>query len=253
MNAIGLYTLTRREIERFFRVAIQSLVSPWLSAMLFILVFGKIVGSRIGLIAGVPYITFVLPGILMMNITMSAFMQTSSSLYFQRFLHHIEEMLVAPFSYGEMITGFIIGGIVRGITVGLSIFLTGIIFGAVTVLHPFWLLFYIVSVSLLFSLFGILIGLWAKGFESLALVPTFLITPLSFLGGMFHSITMLPSTIQYVILANPMFYLVDGLRYAMTGWSESNRLIGLVLILGGNIFLFFFVRNLFQRGWRIRT
>ncbi len=253
MNTIGLYTLIRREVERFFRVAIQSLVSPWVSAVLFILVFGKIVGSRIGLIEGIPYIQFVLPGILMMNVTMSAFMQTSSSLYFQRFLHHIEEMLVAPFSYGEMITGFIVGGVVRGVTVGFGIFLMGILFGATSILHPFWLLFYILFVSLLFSLLGILIGLWAKGFESLALVPTFLITPLSFLGGMFNSITMLPKTIQYVIRANPMFYLVDGLRYAMTGFSESNRTVGIFLIIGSTLFLFFFVRYLFQRGWRIRT
>ncbi len=253
MNTIGLYTLIRREVERFFRVAIQSLVSPWVSAVLFILVFGKIVGSRIGLIEGIPYIQFVLPGILMMNVTMSAFMQTSSSLYFQRFLHHIEEMLVAPFSYGEMITGFIVGGVVRGVTVGFGIFLMGILFGATSILHPFWLLFYILFVSLLFSLLGILIGLWAKGFESLALVPTFLITPLSFLGGMFNSITMLPKTIQYVIRANPMFYLVDGLRYAMTGFSESNRTVGIFLIIGSTLFLFLFVRYLFQRGWRIRT
>lgn len=253
MNTIGLYTLIRREVERFFRVAIQSLVSPWVSALLFILVFGKIVGSRIGLIEGIPYITFVLPGIVMMNVTMSAFMQTSSSLYFQRFLRHIEEMLVAPFSYDEMIVGFIVGGILRGLTVGVGVFLIGVLFGATSILHPFWLLFYIIFVSLLFSLLGILIGLWASGFESLALVPTFLITPLSFLGGMFNSITMLPKTVQYVIRANPMFYLVDGLRYAMTGFSESNRTIGIFLILGCTAGLFIVVRNLFQRGWRIRT
>jgi ABC-2 type transport system permease protein len=253
MNTIGLFTLIRREVERFFRVAIQSLVSPWVSAVLFILVFGKIVGARIGLIEGIPYIQFVLPGILMMNVTMSAFMQTSSSLYFQRFLHHIEEMLVAPFSHSEMITGFIVGGVIRGITVGLGIFLMGILFGATSVLHPFWLLFYILSVSLLFSLLGILIGLWAKGFESLAIVPTFLITPLSFLGGMFNSISMLPNAVQYVVRANPMFYLVDGLRYTMTGFSESNRLVGILLIIGCTLFLFFFIRSLFERGWRIRT
>ncbi len=252
-NIIGIRTLISREVDRFLRIITQSLVAPWLSALLFILVFGKIIGSRIGDIDGIPYIRFVIPGTLMMNVTMTSFMQSSSSLYFQRFLKHIEELLVAPFSYGEMIVGFLVGALARGLVVGLGIYAMALVFGAAQVVHPFWFLFYLVAVCVIFGLLGLIVGLWAEGFEQLALVPTFLITPLSFLGGMFNSLSMIPASFRWVVRLNPMFYLVDGLRYSMTGLAESNRLAGVVAILlvGGGLFLL--VRSLFARGWKIRS
>lgn len=252
MNLIGTFTLIRREVDRAQRVAIQALVTPWLSALLFILVFGKIVGSRIGHIEGVTYVQFVLPGTLMMNVLMSTFSQSSMALYFQRFLKNIEEVLVAPISYGEMILAFVASGVIRGLVVGAGIMLIGLLFGATTLTHPLWFIFYISMVSLLFSLLGLLVGLWANGFEALSLVPTFLITPLTFLGGMFNSIDMLPPTFQTIVRFNPFFYMVDGLRYSMVGVSDSNLLIGRVMLVTLTVGSFVLVQHLFARGWRLR-
>jgi ABC-2 type transport system permease protein len=252
-NPIGLYTCIRREAKRFLRVSVQTLLSPWISATLFIFIFGVIVGPQIGSIAGMSYIEFVLPGVLMMNVLTSAFSHSSSSLYFQRFARHIEEILVAPLSYVEMILSYVTGALLRGVIIGLGILLIGLLFGVTTMVHPFLVVFYIVSVSVVFGLLGILVGLWADNFEQLAILATFVITPLSFLGGMFNSLTMLPPSMQNVVLANPFFYFNDGLRYAMTGMHEASLAVGVTVILGSLVVLSVLVFALFRRGWRLRV
>lgn len=252
-NRIGLQTFVMKEVNRFARVYIQTLVSPWINALLYIFIFGYIVGSRISLIAGVSYIEFVLPGVLMLNVISSSFSQTSSSLYFQRFVRHIEEILVAPFSYTEMIIGYIVGGILRGVVVGLGVYAIALLFGAAQIAHPLLLLFYILSVATIFSFLGLLVGLWAENFEQLSMLNTFLITPLTFLGGVFNSINMLPPKLQIFLQWNPFFYFVDGIRYAMIGIRESNQYIGFVIIIGLIIFLSTLVTILFKKGWKIRS
>ena len=207
INWIGLYTFIRREWERMFRVVIQTLVTPWISATLYILVFGFIVGTRIESIAGVKYIDFVLPGILMMNVLASAFSHSSSSVYMARFMKTIEEILVAPLSHLEMIIGYILGAIVRGIIVGLGIFMIAVLFGAANVEHPFLILFYIISISGIFGFLGMLVGLWAKNFEQLNVLNAFVITPFIFLGGVFYPIQMLPAKAQLIAQWNPFFIL----------------------------------------------
>lgn len=250
---IRMKTFVVSDAQRFLRVPIQTLVTPWLSALLYIVIFGHVVGSRISLIGGVPYINFVLPGILMMNILSSAFSQTSSSLYFKRFLRHIEELLVAPFSYLELVVGFVIGGVVRGLIVGLGIYVLAILFGIAGVAHIGLFFFYVIAVSIIFSLIGLFVGLWADGFEQLTVLNVFLITPLSFFGGMFNSITMLPPWAQTLTLWNPFFYFIDGIRYAMIGHAESNLLIGFVIIFGLIFGLGALVHYLFHIGWRLRA
>lgn len=252
MNIIGLQTFVSREIERFMRVAIQSLVSPWINALLYILIFGFVVGSRIDLIEGVRYIEFVLPGIVMMNLIMSAFSQTSSSLYFQRFARHIEEILAAPLSYVEMIIGYVAAGIVRAVVVGLGVYLIAIFFNAASMEHIGLFLFYTVTVSIIFSFLGLLVGLWSESFEQLSVLSTFFITPLTFLGGVFNSIHMMPESIQTVIRFNPFFYFVDGLRYSMVGIREGSTVIGLVVIFGLMFGLGGLTWYLFHKGWKIR-
>ncbi len=253
MNTIGLATFIRREVERTFRVVIQTLVSPWINALLYILIFGYIVGSRIDLIAGVTYIDFVLPGIVMLNLIASAFAQTSSSLYFQRFAKHIEEILVAPLSHIEIIIGYVVSGIVRGLIVGLGVYAIAVFFSAANMAHFFLFLFYSVSVALIFSLLGLIVALWADNFEQLSVLNTFLITPLTFLGGVFNSIHMLPERAQFFVKLNPFFYFVDGLRYSMIGISESNQTVGVVLIFVLIIGLGGVVWRLFSTGWKIRV
>lgn len=253
MNIIGLQTFIEREIQRSFRVYIQTLLSPWINALLYILIFGVVVGSKIDLIAGVTYIDFVLPGILMLNLIGSSFAQTSSSLYFQRFAKHIEEILVAPLSHFEMITGYVVGGVARGVIVGVGVYVIALIFSAATITHLGLFLLYTIAVAIIFSLLGLLVALWAQNFEQLSVLSVFVITPLTFLGGVFNSITMLPEKVQIFVQFNPFFYFVDGLRYAMVGIREGSALIGWCVIIGLILLFGGLVWRLFSIGWRLRT
>ena len=175
--------------------------------MLYIFVFGSILGSRISTIEGIKYIHFVLPGILMMNVLTSAFSQSSSSVYFQRFVRSIEEMLVAPLSHAEMIIGYLVGAVLRAVVVGIGILIIGLFFNALTLYNLPLFLFYIIGVSIIFALLGILVGLWANSFEQLSLFSTFILMPLSFLGGMFNSIKMLPAYLRPLSRPLSLLYL----------------------------------------------
>ncbi len=253
VNWIGLYTFIRREVSRFLRVSVQTLLSPWISAVLFIFIFGHVVGSRVSEIGGMPYIVFVLPGVLMMNVLTAAFSHASSSLYFQRFARHIEEILVAPLSYAEMIVGYLTGAVLRGVVIGAGILCIGMVFGAATMEHPVLFVSYLVGISVVFGLLGLLVGLWANGFEQLASLSTFVIMPFSFLGGMFNTLDMLPPVLRTLTLWNPFFYFNDGLRYAMTGTNEASLTVGAGIIGTLFIALFSLVVHLFHRGWRLRV
>ena len=252
MNVIGLWTFIRREFGRFSRVAVQTIVTPCVSALLYIFVFGRVVGTRIPHIEGAEYIDFVLPGIITMNIIMAAFSQTAFSLYFQRFARHIEEVLVAPFAYWEMIVGYVIGGLLRAVTVGIGIYIIAVFFSAASLAH-FWLfLWYSLSVAILFSFIGLLIGLWAESFEQLNILNTFVIMPLSFLGGMFNSVSMLPPWLQTVVLWNPFFYFIDGVRYSMINVREADAGIGMLVIVCSLAGTGVLVWHLFHKGYRLR-
>jgi ABC-2 type transport system permease protein len=253
MNIIGFKTLIQQEIQRFTRVWIQSLVSPWINALLYILIFGVIVGSRIDTIAGVSYIDFVLPGIVMMNLIGAAYMQGAFGLYFKRFQKSIEEILVAPFSHFEMLLAFVSAAVLRGLIVGLGVYVIALMFTTATIAHIGLFIFYSVSVSLVFSFIGLLIGMWANNFEQLSVLQTFVITPLTYLGGVFNSITMLPENAQIFVKLNPFFYFVDGLRYSMVGIREGSALVGLIVIFGLIAMFGGLVWHLFRIGWRIRT
>jgi ABC-2 type transport system permease protein len=253
INWIGIYTMIRREIERTMRVVVQTLVSPVISATLYIFIFGHVIGTKISEIAGVPYITFVFPGILMLSVINASFGSSSSSLYFARFLKSIDEILIAPFSYIEMIFGFMLGAMIRSIMVAVLILVVGVLFDAVSLVHPFAFLFYIATVAGIFSLLGMLVALWADGFEQLSMLNTFVITPFTYLGGIFYSITMLPPLAQTITRANPFFYFVDGLRSSMTGVSEAHTYLGLAIILGILTTLIVLTVHLFKIGWRIRS
>lgn len=253
MNIIGLQTFVAKEIQRFLRVATQTLLSPWINAALYIFIFGFVIGGRIDQIQGVSYIEFVMPGILMLNLISASFSQTSSSLYFQRFAKHIEEILVAPFSHLEMIIGYLIGGVVRGFVVAAGVYILAILFGGAGVSNLGLFVAYCMGVSVIFSLLGLIVGLWAESFEQLSVLNTFIITPLTFLGGVFNSIHMLPENIQNIARFNPFFYFVDGLRFAMTGISESNMTAGSILIISLIAVFGGLTWYLFKIGWKIRT
>ncbi len=252
-NWIGLGMMVRREVERMLGAAVQTLVTPWISALLYIFIFGRVVGGQISSFGEWSYIDFVLPGVLMMSLINAAFAHSSFSVYFGRFTKNIEEVLVAPLSYGEIIASYVIGGVIRGLVVGAGIYLIAVLFSAATVNHLGLFLFYSIAVSAIFSLVGMVVGLWAKSFEQLSVLSVFVFTPLTFLGGVFNSISMFPQGIQTVVRLNPFFYFIGGIRYSMIGFQESSQVLGLGLILVLLVGSALLVNLLFRRGYGIRV
>lgn len=252
-NWIGLYTMLRREVKRTMRVVIQTLVAPVVSAALYIFIFGSVIGTRIDDFAGVPYISFVFPGVLMLSIINASFSSASSALYFMRFTRGIEEVLIAPFSYLEILIGLVLSAVTRALMVSFLILGVGMLFGAVTLEHPLMFVFYISCISAIFAMLGILVALWAEGFEQLQGLNTFVITPLTYLGGIFYSVTFLPPLAAALTRINPFFYFADGVRSSMIGYSEANSQIGLLVIIGLVVGLGTLVTVLFKRGWKIRS
>lgn len=252
-NWVGLGMMVRRELERMLGAAVQTLVTPWISALLYIFIFGQVVGSQIADFGEFSYIDFVLPGVLMMSLINSAFAHTSFSVYFGRFTRNVEELLVAPLSYTEIILSYVIGGVLRGLVVGAGIYLIAILFSAATISHLGLFLFYAVAVSAIFSLAGMIVGLWAKSFEQLSVLSVFLFTPLTFLGGVFNSISMFPDQLQQLVRLNPFFYFIGGIRYSMIGFAEANQALGVGLILVLIVSFGLWVGMLFKRGYGIRV
>lgn len=252
INWIGLWTIIRREISRLFRVPIQAFLAPWISALMFIFVFGYVVGSRISTIGGHRYIEFVLPGILMLNIINAAFLQSSSQIYFQRFMRSVEETLVAPLSYAEMIAGTLATVVFRTVTTAFGILVIAALFGATSLESLPEFVFWVVVVSGIFGLLGVGVGLWAKNFEQLTVLNIFFITPLSFVGGVFNTISMLPPWLRWLAWGNPFFYFINGLRHSMIGFNEAPELLGAGLSLGMFAILAVTVWRLFSVGYGLR-
>lgn len=245
--------MLRREVTRTFRVVIQTLIAPVISATLYILIFGTVIGRQINDFAGVPYISFVFPGILMLSIINASFASASSALYFMRFTRGIEEILIAPFSYLEMLLGFVGSAVTRALMVAFLILGVGIVFGAVSLTNPLMFVVYVAAISAIFAMLGIIVALWAEGFEQLQVLNTFVITPLTYLGGIFYSITFLPPLAETLTRINPFFYFADGVRSSMIGYSEANSAIGALVTFGLVILLGVLVTYLFRTGWKIRS
>lgn len=219
-NYIGAKTLLIREVRRFLKIWVQTILPPLISSFLYIVIFGRLLGSRIDQINGVAYIDFIVPGILMMNVIGSAFANTSSSIYISRFQNNIQELLVSPLSYLEIVLGFVIAGMIRGIVVGLGIYGIALFFTSASILN-FWLfLYFLIITALLFSALGGVVGLWAKSFDQINLPNTFILIPLSYLGGVFHSLTIVPAIFATISKFNIIFYMVNGIRYSMIGISD---------------------------------
>jgi ABC-2 type transport system permease protein len=252
VNWIGLYTMVRREVQRMARVPIQAFVAPWISALLFIFIFGSVVGGRISQIGGHKYLEFVLPGILMMNIINAAFLQSSTAIYFSRFIKFVEEMLVAPLSYVEMIVGSLSVVVLRATVTGIGILLMGIGFGATHIESWPLFLFWLVSVSAVFGLLGLIVGLWSKSFEQLSMPVVFFLTPLSMVGGVFNTVQMLPPWLRWLAWANPFFYFMNGIRGAMIGYDETPPGLGIGLTLVFVLALGVVVWRLFAKGYGLR-
>ena len=253
-NWTGFMTLIRREVGRTRRVLGQALIAPFMTAVLYIFVFGYVVGSKIALIEGIPYISFVFPGVFTMNLVMAVFGATSFSIYFMKFQKTIEDMLTLPLSYTELVISLIVSGVVRAFAITLALSVVAVMFGVNALVHPFVLLGYVLLVSVLFGLLGIIAGIWAdNSFEKFGLVTNFILTPLTFLGGAFYSVHMLPEKWQFVVHLNPIFYAVDGIRFALTGYHEVSIALGVAVLSTLAFVCLLAWVFIFRTGWKLRA
>jgi ABC-2 type transport system permease protein len=247
------YTIVRKEISRVLRIWPQTLLPSAITMVLYFLVFGQVIGSRIGPMDGLSYISFIAPGLIIMAVLTNSYANVVGSFFGSRFNHSIQELLVSPASTHLIILGYISGGIARGFTVGIIVSIVAMLFGA---FHITYLGLYIVSFlmcSATFSLGGLLNGIFSRTFDDTSLFPTFILTPLIYLGGVFYSISALPKFWQNIVLLNPIFYIVDLFRYTSLGVSNFNPLISFAAVLSFCILLYVINYLLLARGYRLKS
>lgn len=254
VNPIGVLTLSKREIHRFLSVANQTIFPPLLSSILFMYIFGVAIGSRLDFSGtGLSYLGFIVPGLMTMHLISSAYENTTSSLFIARWHNHIQEVLLSPLSYLEMVFGLLAGGVARGLVVCAGVYVVSLCFAPTGIHHPFFLLYFVMTISVIFACAGMMAALWAEDFGMLAVWNIYFIIPLVLLGGVFHPIEMLPKMIQNISQFNPMFYLVNGIRYSVTGVSDAPILFCAFLSFVLAVGFFFFTVYLFKIGYKLRT
>lgn len=253
-NTIGILTLSKREILRFFTVSTQTIVPPLITSALFIGIFGLALGKRIDTSdINMSYLNFMIPGIMTLHLITSSYENTCSSLFIARWHNHIQEVLLSPLSYFEMVLGILAGGLARGGIVVAGVFCIAQVFEPIGLQHPFLTLYFIVTISVIFSCFGMIAALWAEDFNMLGMWSTYFILPGVFLGGVFNPISALPRNLQALSAFNPMYYFVGGMRYSVTGAAEVNIWICVFfsfVVAGG---AFFLTVHLFRIGYKLRT
>lgn len=252
INTGAIRAIFHHEMSRFFRTIWQSIASPVLSTVLYFVVFGAAIGGRIQSVEGVPYGAFIVPGLMMLTILQQSVSNASFAIYFPKFSGTIYEYLVSPVGWIEVTMGFVGAAAAKAILIALVILLTSFYFVGVHILHPFWMLAFLILTSLGFSLLGFIIGLWAKSFEQLQVVPMMVITPLVFLGGAFYSASMLPPFWEGVAKLNPVLYLISGFRWSFFGLADvpvglSLFAVGLTICICMTV-----IRWIFLTGWRLR-
>jgi ABC-2 type transport system permease protein len=251
-NHRGVWAIYRFEMARFMRTALQSVVTPVLTTSLYFVVFGAAIGSRMSEVGGVPYGAFIVPGLMMLSLFTESISNASFGIYFPKFTGTIYEILSAPISYFEMVLGYVGAAATKSIVLGLIILVTAFFFVPVRIEHPFVMVAFLLLTATTFSLFGFVIGIWAKGFEQLQFVPMLIVTPLTFLGGAFYSIDMLPPGWRTVALFNPVVYLVSGFRWSFYGMSDVDVRVSLGMTLGFLVVLLLVVRWMFKTGYRLK-
>jgi len=246
-------TILTKEVLRFARIWIQTVLPPMITTALYFIVFGNLIGPRIGEMDGFVYMDFIVPGLIMMAVITHSYANVVSSFYGSKFQRHIEEMLVAPVPNYVILTGFIGGGVARGLICGIAVTLVSLFFTSLNV-HNLWVMFsMIVLTAILFSLAGFINGVYAKSFDDISIIPTFVLTPLTYLGGIFYSINMLPEFWQNVSLANPILYMINAFRYGFLGISDIRLAASYAISIAFIALLYGFSILLLRRGYGIRT
>lgn len=250
---IAFLTILRKEIKRFTRIWIQTLLPPAITMILYFVIFGKLIGSRIGEMGGFSYIEFVAPGLIMMAVITNAYANVSSSFFSAKFQRSIEELLVSPTPNYIILLGYVMGGVARGMAVGLIVTVMSLFFADLHIHHWFTTLFIVFMTSVVFSLAGFINAIYANTFDDVSIIPTFVLTPLTYFGGVFYSIHLLPEFWQQVSVLNPILHMVNAFRYGMLGISDLHigmALVGLTVLV---VALFVIALHLLKTGKRLRA
>ncbi len=250
-NSRGFYTLIERECYRFARLSKQTILPPVVTTLLFIFIFGFSLGSRIHEIEGFAYIIYILPGLATMGVVTNSYANTSTSLFMAKMDRSIENILAAPISHYHIATAFLIGGLIRGLVIGVITLLISMLSVQMPLAHPLWTFVILILNSILFSSLGIISGLWSESWDQIATFTNFIITPFVYLGGVFYSIHMLPPFWQKVSLANPIFYLVDALRWCVLGKGDIPFIVSLTFIMGVSLLSYWICLTLFKNGYKL--
>ncbi|SHH98932.1 ABC transporter permease [Marivita hallyeonensis] len=253
VNWLGLYTLAQREIQRFLNVWTQTLLAPLVTAGLFLVIFTIAIGSRRGDVMGVDFTTFLAPGILMMTVIQNAFANTSSSIVISKVQGNIVDTLMPPLSAGELVLGYLAGGIARGLFVAVAIAVALWLFLDIVPQHPLTALFFVIIGAALLSGIGMVAGVFAEKFDQMAAITNFIVTPLAFLSGTFYSVEALPPLLNDITHLNPIFYLIDGVRWGMIGVSDSSPLLGATVAVVATVAVNLVAWQFFRTGYRLKA
>lgn len=251
--SIALNTLLVKEVRRFMRIWPQTLLPPAITTALYFLIFGKLIGDRIGSVSGAGYMDYIVPGVILMSVISHSYSNVVSSFYSTKFQHHIEELLVAPVANWVILAGYIGGGIVRGVVVGLVVAVISMMFSAISIQHPGIAVAILILTATLFSLAGFINAVFADSFDDISIIPNFILTPLSYLGGVFYSVSMLPGIWPMISMGNPILYMVNAFRYGMIGVSDIDINLAFAMTIGFIITLTLFSLFLLHKGTGIKT
>ena len=253
LNVHAIRAIYRFEMARTFRTLMQSIASPVLSTSLYFVVFGAAIGSRMGDIDGISYGAFIIPGLLMLSLLNESISNASFGIYMPKWAGTIYELLSAPVSFVEVVIGYVGAAATKSVLLGLLILVTARFFVDYEIQHPLWMLGFLVLTAISFSLFGFIIGLWADDFQKLQIVPLMVVMPLTFLGGAFYSISMLPPFWQKVTLFNPVVYLISGFRWSFYGVADVNVAVSVAAIVGFLVVCLAAVWWIFRTGWKLKS
>ena len=253
MNLHAVKAIYVFEMARAFRTVMQSIISPVLSTSLYFIVFGAAIGTRISHIEGVSYGAFIVPGLIMLQLLTQSIANASFGIYFPRFTGTIYELLSAPISPLEIVLGYVGAAATKSIILGLIILATASLFVPLHIAHPVWMLAFLLLTAVTFSLFGFIIGIWADGFEKLQIIPLLIVTPLTFLGGTFYSVNMLPPFWQTVTLFNPVVYLISGFRWSFYEISDVNVTVSLAMTILFTLICLAIIWRIFSTGYRLKA
>lgn len=250
---IAFMTIFTKEVKRTFRLWIQTILPAVVTTVLYFLIFGTFIGSQVKSVGGVSYMAFIVPGLVLMAILNSSFQGMLFSFYFMKFQKTVEEILVSPMPHWLVVAGYVAGAVARGGFIGIVVFVSALFFEKVPVAHPFLALLVIILTAVLFALIGLVNAVYAKSFDDLNIISTFALTPLTYLGGVFYSITLLPPIWQTISYFNPILYLINAFRYSILGFSDISFLTGISVLIACSIVMFMWVLYLFKTGRGLRA